>query len=74
MNPQMEKRQNFLYWLSLGSAISALACVATIGVFQVYIRWKINQEFTFLGGFELEALTISAFALIALLTYLHRSR
>lgn len=59
----------------MGVIIAAIWMVAVAGliVAQIYIRWAINQNFTLLGGYELETLTASVFALILGLVYLHRS-
>jgi hypothetical protein len=47
--------------------------VLGLGGVQAYVRWAINQNFTFLGGFELEAITIGVFVLLsALLLTLRR--
>jgi hypothetical protein len=51
---------------------SAVAMVSLITVFgfiglEAYIRWTVNQDFTFVGGYKLEVLTISAFVLLAVL-------
>lgn len=71
MHEDKRERVTFLF----GVAIAAVWMVIVLGLIiaQVYIRWSINQSFTLLGGFELEALTFSTFALILGLVYLHRS-
>ncbi|MES2007125.1 MAG: hypothetical protein V4436_03380 [Patescibacteria group bacterium] len=48
--------------------VSVLVVFGFIAV-QAYVRWTINQEFTFLGGFGLEALTLGAFGLLAALLF-----
>jgi len=53
--------------------ILALAVVLLIISFEIYVRWFVNKDFALLGGFELEALTISAFALILGMVYRYRS-
>lgn len=55
------------------TALVALIAAAVIVAFQLYVRWKVNQNFTFLGGFELEALTIMGAGLLAAL-YLKREQ
>jgi uncharacterized membrane protein YidH (DUF202 family) len=47
-----------------------LLCVLILA--QVYVRWTINQSFTFLGGGELEALTVSVFALVIAIIFAYR--
>lgn len=58
------------------SIVAVLAIIVVFGLVlaQTYVRWSVNQNFTFLGGNELEALTLSAFALLIGLAYIHRSR
>lgn len=54
------------------SFIIAWAFVLVIAGFiaaQSYIRWTINQNFTFIGGFGLEALILGTFALIIALLF-----
>lgn len=59
-------------WLALIMAIlSALAVVGIVGA-ELYVRWKLNQNFTFLGGDSLAALIIASVGLILGLAFLHR--
>ena len=70
---QKEKRQNVVYWLSIITfIISLILLLGFVGV-QTYVRWKVNQNFSFLGGFELEALTLLVLGQIATLSYIHRA-
>jgi len=71
-NKKEEKREQFIYRFSVGVSVLSLAAVLIITGIQTYIRWFINQNFTVIGGSQLEALTISAFALIIVLAYVHR--
>jgi hypothetical protein len=50
------------------ATLMLVASVALVG-FQIYVRWSINQDFTFLGGWGLEALLLSMTALILGLLY-----
>lgn len=69
---RQEKRERLIFHSSvIVSVITLLVVFAFIG-FQTYVRWKINQNFTVLGGNELEVLTISVFALIFGVVYIHR--
>ena len=70
-NDKNRERITFLFAV----VITALwmLIVAGLIIAQIYIRWSVNQTFTLLGGFELEALTFSVFALVLGLVYLHRS-
>lgn len=69
-----EKNQCTIYWISLVSAILMLAMTIIISVFEIYIRWQVNKDFTFLGGGELAALAISGTALLLGLMHFSRSR
>lgn len=68
-----ERRQALVFRLAFISTVLALIIVFAIIGGEVWVRWTMNQNFAFLGGFELEALTLSAFALVFGLAYLHRS-
>ncbi len=68
----MHKRRNIVQWVALAASVLSLVAVLGIAGFQLYVRWKINQNFTFLGGSELEVLTFSAFALTLGLAYIYR--
>ena len=66
--------EKFLYGVAV-----LVAMVSILGSFgfiiaQTYVRWNLNKDFTFLGGFELEALTLSAFGLLGTLVFLARRR
>lgn len=66
-----QERVTFLFGVTIAAVWMVVVFVLVLA--QLYIRWSINQNFTLLGGFELEALTFSTFALILGLVYLHRS-
>jgi len=61
-----------IFRFSAAVAALALCIVFVLTIAQVYVRWSVNQNFTFLGGNELEVLTFSSFALLLGLAYLHR--
>ncbi len=67
-----EKRERMMFRFSTAVAALALFVVFALVFLQVYVRWSVNQNFTFLGGNELEVLTFSSFALLLGLAYLHR--
>lgn len=69
-----EKRERFIFRLSAVVSVLASIVVFLLVGLQVYIRWFINQNFTVLGGNELEVLTISVFALIVSMAYAYRPR
>lgn len=60
-----EKRSQLIS--SLTSVLAIIAVVAAFGLIiaQVYVRWSLNQNFTFLGGNVLEALLIAGFGTLA---------
>ncbi len=55
--------------------VALVGILTTFGLigFEAYVRWSINQNFTFLGGDELPALTLASFGLLFGLVYLHRA-
>ena len=68
-----ETRQKAVFWLSFVSAIISAVLLLGFVIAQTYVRWVINQNFLFLGGFELEALTLFVVVQIVALAYIHRS-
>jgi hypothetical protein len=56
---------------SLVAAVSFIL-VAVLGGFEIYVRWTLNQNFTFLGGWGFEAITLGAFALLIALLFSRR--
>lgn len=59
-----ERREALVFKLAFISIIVVSVIVALLLGLEVYVRWYLNKDFVFLGGFELEALTVSVFALI----------
>ena len=59
-------------WLSIITAIISVLAVVGIIAAELYVRWKLNQSFTFLGGDSLAALIIASFGLTLGLAFLHR--
>jgi xanthine/uracil permease len=55
----------------LARLVMIVSFIAVIGlsIAQAYVRWKLNQNFTFLGGGELEVITAGAFALLIVLVW-----
>ena len=56
--------ENLVFGLAV--IIASLGAVATFCLIflRAYVRWTANQNFTFLGGNELEVLTASTFLLV----------
>ncbi|HVU80199.1 MAG TPA: hypothetical protein VHD37_02435 [Candidatus Paceibacterota bacterium] len=67
-----ENRGEALFYISLTAAVLSLVAAFAAAAADAYIRWTINQNFTFLGGWEQEALTLGAFGLLFGLAYLSR--
>lgn len=67
-----EQKEKLLFGFSFIIAAVSIIAVAAFIAAQAYVRWKINQNFTFLGGSELEALTLGAFGLVIALLVAHR--
>ncbi|MBI4079987.1 hypothetical protein HY414_02060 [Candidatus Kaiserbacteria bacterium] len=60
-------------WLYLvATAISYISFIKLVGL-EAYVRWSLNQDFTFLGGFGLEALGLLVLGQTLGLLYLLRS-
>ena len=69
---EMKRHEKFIFRFSVCVSILSLIIVLGLIIAQVYVRWYTNQTFTFLGGSELEVLTISAFTLVLGLLYAYR--
>jgi hypothetical protein len=69
-----ENRGEALFYISLVAAVLSLVAAFGVSAGNAYIRWTLNQNFTFLGGWELEALTLGAFGLLFGLTYIQARR
>lgn len=67
-----EKKGKIVFYFSATLSVVLLFVVLILTGAQTYVRWFLNQNFTLVGGSELEALTFSVFALILLMTYLYR--
>ncbi len=69
-----EKWERLIFRVSFVVTLAALFIVFALVIAQAYVRWSLNQNFTFLGGNVLEAFIISVFALLIALSYIHRAR
>ena len=74
MSTSNEKHAQRFYGFSMLVAVISLLSTLAFVMAQAYVRWSVNQNFTFLGGNELEVLTFSSFALLFGLNYLHQLR
>jgi hypothetical protein len=68
----MEKKERIIFRFCAAICGVSLVLVFAAIAFQTYVRWFVNQNFTVMGGSELEVLTASAFASLLLLAYVHR--
>jgi hypothetical protein len=67
-----EMKQNLVFWLSLVTTIlSVLALIGFVAA-QTYVRWKLNQNFTFLGEAGIPSLTALALGQVLMLMHLYR--
>lgn len=69
---QEVRRERLVFRLTFISAAVAMIIVLALILVEAYVRWSMNLNFTFLGGSELEVLTVSAFATMLGLSYLYR--
>jgi hypothetical protein len=67
-----EKREVLIFWLALIVAKLSFIASTILLACEIYVRWNINKDFTFLGGLELEVLILSTFALIIAIIYRYR--
>lgn len=68
-----DKRRRVIHWVAfLAALLSFVTLIVLIGG-EVYVRWYVNQNFTFLGGFALEALMLMFTALTLGLLYHERT-
>ncbi len=72
-NLVQEGRRTLVFRFAFTIATLTLAIVLIVIGLETYIRWFMSKDFTFLGGFELETLTVSVFALIIGMMYTYRS-
>ena len=64
MKTHTEMRDTVLFYAVAAVTVLGLVVVFGLIALEVYVRWTANQSFTFLGGGELAALTVSTFALL----------
>jgi len=67
-----EKHQKFInMFASITAVVGVVLAFGLLG-FEAYIRWTLNQNFTFLGDGGLPALIVASFGLLYGLVYLRR--
>lgn len=64
--------QSFVYWFSVVTTVIAALLFFGLTVAQAYVRWKINLDFSFLGGNVLEALLLFILGQLIALLYFTR--
>ena len=67
-----EKKQAIVFWLSLITTVVAILALIALVAAQAYIRWKLNQNFTFLGEAGVPSFAGMATVLTVALAYIHR--
>ena len=65
--------RKFIQWFCLVAAVVSYLGVAGLVIAEVYVRWTLNQNFSFLGGSGLGGLSLLALGQILGLVYLLRS-
>ncbi len=68
-----EYREAFVFWLAAGSSAFSIIAFFALTFAEAYVRWSVNKEFTFLGGFGLVACAFLAAALMAVLAFVLRN-
>jgi hypothetical protein len=67
-----EGQARFVQTFSLIISVVSIIGVLALGALEAYVRWNINQEFTFLGEATLPALAIASFGLLAAILFTTR--
>lgn len=68
-----EKQQGLVYRLSVITFCVSAVSLLLITVLQAYVRYFLNKDFSFLGGWGLEALAFLVLGQIVALSFIHRS-
>ena len=68
-----ETRGNFVYRLSAAAATVSLLVLAGLVVAEAYVRWSMNQNFSFLGDYGFLGLSILTLGLVLGLIYSQKS-
>ncbi|MDO8521841.1 MAG: hypothetical protein Q7S08_00960 [bacterium] len=68
-----EKRQSLIFRLSIITFDVSAVLLLCLIVAQAYVRWSLNKDFSFLGGFGLEALSLLVLGQIIALSYIYRT-
>ncbi len=67
-----ESLRSFVVWFSLTTTVLSSVTLFVLLWGEAYVRWSLNQNFSFLGGFELSALALLVLGQVAALAYIHR--
>ena len=71
----MSKRfQAVIRWFYMGATVLTFLGLVGITAFEVYVRWSLNQNFSFLGGDALAGLALLVAAQMLGLVWLSRSQ
>ena len=66
-----EKRQNLVYRLSTITFCISAVLFFGLTILQAYVRYFLNKDFSFLGGWGLEALALLVLGQIVSLSFIH---
>ena len=53
-----ETKESLVFWFAVGSATLTFVALVALVAAQMYVRWKLNQNFTFLGEAGIPSLAI----------------
>ena len=68
-----EKQQDAVYRLSVITFGVSAVLLFGLTVLQAYVRYFLNKDFSFLGGWGLEALALLVLGQIVALSFIHRA-
>ena len=66
------RREKLVFRVGFIASAVAVIIVLVLTLLQAFVRYTTNQNFTFLGGNQLEVLTASAFLMLLGLAYIYR--
>lgn len=64
--------RKFVLWSYIIATVISYVFVMKLAALEAYVRWSLNQDFTFLGGFGLEVLVLLVLGQTLGLLYLLR--
>lgn len=67
-----ETREMIIFWMAIASSSLSIIAFFTLVAGEAYVRYTLNQNFAFLGGFGLSALAFLVLGQVVSLAYLYR--